>query len=124
MQQVIPLIRKQGGGAIINISSGTALMHLPNMGAYAAIKRALAIISLTAHEELKKDHIAVSIVYPYMTLTNFEENTIKGPVVETGGYEGGNRIPEDTAEFVAEKILEAIRSGLPEVFAHEWMGKR
>ena len=77
MQQVIPLMRRQGEGAIINISSGTALMHLPNMSAYASIKRALADISLTAREELKGDNIAVSVVYPYTTLTDFEKNTIK-----------------------------------------------
>lgn len=124
MQQVIPLMRNQGGGVIINISSGTALMHLPNMGVYAALKRALAIISLTAQEELKKDHIAVSVVYPYVTLTDFEKNTIKDPIIETKGPEGGNRIPPDTAEFMAQKILEAIESGDPEVFAHDWMGKQ
>lgn len=42
------IMRKQGGGAIVNISSGTALMYLPNMGAYSASKRALANLSLTA----------------------------------------------------------------------------
>ncbi len=77
MQQVIPIMRKQGGGAIINISSGTALMYLPNMSAYSASKRALAGISLTAREELKTDNITVSVVYPYITLTEFEKNTIK-----------------------------------------------
>jgi len=124
MQQVIPLIRNQGGGAIINVSSGTALMHLPNMGVYAAVKSALAIISLTAREELKEDHIAVSVVYPYMTLTDFEENTIRDPIIETEGYASGNRVPPDTAEYIAQKILEAIESGDPEVFAHDWMGKQ
>jgi len=29
MQQVIPIMRRQGGGTIINVSSGTALMYLP-----------------------------------------------------------------------------------------------
>src|ERR1035437_1689660 len=33
MQAVIPYMQKQGGGSIINISSGTALMALPNMSA-------------------------------------------------------------------------------------------
>ena len=84
MQQVIPIMRKQGGGTIINISSGTALMYLPNNGAYSSLKRALASISLTAREELKKDNIIVSVVYPYITLTNFEKNTIKDSIPEEG----------------------------------------
>lgn len=77
MQQVIPIMRRQGGGTIVNISSGTALMLLPNNGGYSSLKQALAHISLTAREELKKDNIIVSVVYPYMTLTDFEKNTIK-----------------------------------------------
>lgn len=78
MQAVIPVMRKQGGGAIVNISSATALMALPNMGGYSSLKRALVGLSLTAAAELKKDHITVSVVYPYSTDTNFEKNTVKG----------------------------------------------
>lgn len=40
MQEVIPLMRKQGKGSIINISSGTALMALPGMAAYSSLKKA------------------------------------------------------------------------------------
>ena len=74
-------------------------MHLPNMGAYSSLKRALAGISLTAREELKGDNIPVSVVYPYITFK------------------------PDTAEYVAQKILAGIASGEAEIFAHEWMNK-
>lgn len=124
MQQVIPIMRKQGGGTIINISSGTALMYLPNNGVYSGLKRALANISLTAREELKKDNIVVSVVYPYMTLTDFEKNTIKDAVPEWGGQEGSIPFPADTAEYMAQRILEGIESGEPEIFAHDWMKRR
>ena len=77
MQQVIPIMRKEGGGAIMNVSSGLALMYLPGMSIYASLKRALSHISLTAREELKEDKIAVSVVYPYITITDFEKNTVK-----------------------------------------------
>jgi short-subunit dehydrogenase len=123
MQKVIPIMRKQGGGAIINISSGTALMCLPNMGAYSASKRALANISLTAREELKKNNIIVSVVYPYITLTDFENNTIKEPASDSWEQPGNVPFPPDTAEFVAHKILEGIEYGGAEIFAHEWMKK-
>ena len=121
MQQVIPIMRKQGGGTIINVSSGTALMYLPYNGAYSGLKRALVNISLTAREELKKDNIVVSVVYPYMTLTDFEKNTIKDAVPQGGEQGGGPPFPADTAEYVAQKILEGIRNGEAEIFAHEWM---
>jgi short-subunit dehydrogenase len=123
MQQVIPIMRKQGGGAIVNISSGTALMTLPNMSPYASLKRALADISLTANMELKKDHIAVSVIYPFITKTDFEKNTLKGKEIKVA-WDGGRELPAfDPPEFVAEKILEAIKTGKPELVVHEWMKK-
>jgi short-subunit dehydrogenase len=124
MQRVIPIMRKQGGGTIVNISSGTALMHLPNMGGYSALKHALADISLTAREELKKDNIVVCVMYPYMTLTDFEKNTIKDPsLINYEEQEDTGRPPLDTAEYVAQRILEGIESGEAEIFAHGWMKK-
>jgi short-subunit dehydrogenase len=125
IQQVIPIMRKQGGGTIVNVSSGTALMYLANMGAYSSLKRALAGISLTAREELKKDKIMVSVVYPYITLTDFEKNTIKDLPEEEEEWSGEERKlrPPDTADYVAQKILEGIESEEPEIFVHEWMKK-
>jgi short-subunit dehydrogenase len=121
LQQVIPIMRRQGGGTIVNVSSGTALMYLPNNGAYSAMKRALASISLTAREELKNDGIVVSVVYPYVTLTDFEKNTIKDPSLMHEEPEGTMPFPPDTAEYAAQKILEGLESGEPEIFAHDWM---
>ncbi len=124
MQQVVPLMRVQGQGAIVNISSGTALMRLPNLSVYSSSKRALAGISLTAREELKKDNIIVGVVYPYITATNFGKNTIKEPQSEnwpTGA--GASSSPADTAEYVARKILGGIENGDAEIFAHDWMKK-
>jgi len=123
MQEVIPFMKKQGGGSIINISSGTALMYLPNMAAYSSLKRALAGISLTAREELKDDNIKVSVVYPYITLTNFEKNTFKQRKQEEEDWSSDDPDfkPPDTAEYVAEKILEGIKSEKAEIFVHDWM---
>jgi short-subunit dehydrogenase len=123
MQQVIPVMRKQGGGTIMNISSGTALMHLPGMSPYASSKRALATISLAARQELAMDKIVISVVYPYITLTDFEKNTIRAiPVPETE-IEPTGPYPADSAEFVAEKIVGGILSGEAEIFSHDWMKK-
>jgi short-subunit dehydrogenase len=97
-------------------------MYLPNNGAYSAMKRALASISLTAREELKQDDIVVSVVYPYVTLTDFEKNTIRdSSLPQQEPDEGSLPFPSDTAEYAAEKILEGVESGEPEIFAHDWM---
>jgi short-subunit dehydrogenase len=122
MQQVIPLMKNQGGGAIINISSGTALMNLPDMSAYSSSKRALAGISLAARQELKDDAIVVSVVYPYITLTDFEKNTIReSPVEDSVQEDATGPYAPDSADYVAYKILEGIASGEAEIFAHDWM---
>jgi short-subunit dehydrogenase len=124
MQSVIPIMRKQKGGVIVNVSSGLALMLLPGMSAYASVKRALGTISLTAREELKDDHIHISVVYPYITATEFEKNTIRGAEDNQGEWEEGEESdlpPADPPEHIAVKILEAIENNEPEVFAHEWM---
>jgi short-subunit dehydrogenase len=124
MQQVIPIMKKQGGGTIINISSGTALMDLPGMSPYASSKKALAGISLAARQELHGDGIVVSVAYPYITLTEFEKNTIRAVPVPENEIEPTGPYPSDSAEFVAEKLVEGILTGEAEIFSHEWQKNR
>lgn len=117
-------MKKQKGGAIVNISSGTALMALPGMSAYSSLKRALAGISLTANEEFKEHNITVSVIYPYITATNFEKNTIKTKRVQSQNDEEGDwDAKADPPELIAKKVLEAIETGKAELYAHDWMGK-
>ncbi len=124
MQAMIPIMRQQGGGMIVGISSGTSLMYLPGMAAYSSTKRALNAVSLTARAELAKENIIISVVYPYITLTDFANNMVaaarsgeqRGP--EPGGWQPP---PPDTAEYVAGKILEVIASEEAEQYAHDWM---
>lgn len=120
MQEVIPIMRRQSGGIIINVSSGTSLMDIPNIGAYSSLKRALNGISLTAREELKKDSIIVGLVYPYITQTNFGKNLIGKP--RDDNWQDDDTLPDaDSADYIAGKIIEAIESEDAETFAHDWM---
>ncbi len=123
MQEVIPIMRKQKEGTIVNISSGTSLMNIPNIGAYSSLKRALNGLSLTAREELAEDNINVSIVYPYITTTNFARNILGGARKIQPQERDRKLPPADPPEHTAEKIVEAIKTGNAEIFAHEWMGK-
>jgi short-subunit dehydrogenase len=117
MQLVIPIMKKQGGGAIVNVSSGTAQMAIPGIAAYSSTKRALVGITLTAREELAKDNISVGIIYPYITNTNFYKNKINGR--EILAEENMYLKQGDEPELVAQKILELIESGKAEVFVHD-----
>jgi short-subunit dehydrogenase len=124
MKEAIPIMRRQGGGTIVNVSSGTALMQLPDNGPYSALKRALTQISLTARTELEKDDIVVSVVYPYITLTNFEKNTIKDASLQRQEESPEAReafSKADSPEYTAQRIVEGIESGEAETFGHDWM---
>ncbi len=109
IQAVLPAMRRQRAGAIVNVSSGTSRMVLPGAGAYAATKAALNQISAIARRELAPDGIAVSTVFPAVVATEFHASLRAGARV--GGAGGPPPIaPED----VATAIVELIRSGAEE----------
>ncbi len=109
IQAVVPKMKAQGGGVIINISSGVSKMAIPGIGAYASTKYALNGLSLTAHNELAADNIRVVLFHPGLTSTDFGANALRE---ENGGASrpqpgNGPRPEPDSAEDVARKILEA-----------------
>jgi NADP-dependent 3-hydroxy acid dehydrogenase YdfG len=106
MQMVVPVMRARSGGAIINVSSATTLRVFPGLGGYAATKAALNMISDVARLELARDGIAVSVVYPSVTATEFHERLRAGHLVS-----GGRSIPPDPPELAGTAIAFAIRSG-------------
>lgn len=78
MQAVIPIMRQQGGGSIINISSVAGHIPLPFHVAYSASKFALNAIGKGARVELKKDNIHVLTVCPGYVRTDFGKNVVRG----------------------------------------------
>jgi len=116
MQAVIPHMRQQGGGMILNVSSRVSKNYFPNLGAYASTKYALNALSLTAREELRKDNIVVSILLPKMTATNFGKNAFRTEAFQNARPGDARPQPQvDTAEDVAQKIAELIQSEAPEL---------
>ena len=112
MQAVIPLMRAGGGGAIVNVNSGTAFMTIPGYSVYSASKRALLGFTQTARAELAGEGIVVSEVYPTITATNFCANRIgTGPDAD---YSTGDR-----PEFVAGLIAQAVEDGGAQYFAND-----
>src|SRR4029450_6411311 len=116
MQSVIPVLRRQGGGSIVNINSGTTFMTIPQYGVDSSSKRALLGFSLTARAELAADGIVVSEVYPYITATNFGKNRMGNPV---GGGPSADYGGGDTPEFVAAIVVKAIEEGGAQYFRQE-----
>jgi short-subunit dehydrogenase len=111
MQSVIPQMRKQGGGMILNISSMVSKQYIPNLGSYASTKYALNALSLTARKELEKDKIVVSVFHPRMTATNFGKNATGMRLNEDRASSNfRSEMPIDKPEAVAAKILTQIGS--------------
>ena len=106
MQAVVPPMRAAGRGAIVNISSGTSRRTIPGLGAYAATKSALNMLSAVARAEWAGHGIVVGNVYPGLTATDFHDNLRAG-----GLHSVAPPFPPDTAETVAEAICETIENG-------------
>jgi len=110
-QAVLPVMRRQGDGHIINISSMAGRRGVPYRAAYCATKFALGGLSETLRVELTGTGIMVSLVYPIGTLTEFHEaEPQKIPWRPVG--------PMQTAERVARAILRCVRRPCPEVYPY------
>lgn len=72
---VVPYMRKQGEGRIINIGSILGLIPAPYMATYAATKHAVEGFSESLDHELRTRGIRVSVIEPGYTNTEFEANT-------------------------------------------------
>jgi short-subunit dehydrogenase len=109
MQAVVPKMREAGGGLIVNVSSPTAYLNIPTIGAYAATKAALDVMSNTARVELARDNIRVVTVYPGRVDTALNASARGSQAARArAAQRGGGDAFRVSAETVGEKIREAI----------------
>lgn len=125
MQSVLPSMREQKGGLIINITSIAGYMGLPFRGAYSASKGALMLMSEALRMEVKNFGIEVTTIAPGDYATDIASRRYHAPVKENSAYaesyqksldlmnqhvdSGGN--PTE----VAEKIFQIINTPKPSV---------
>ncbi|KAB8141951.1 SDR family NAD(P)-dependent oxidoreductase [Chloroflexia bacterium SDU3-3] len=112
MQAVIPKMQAQGGGVIMNISSGVSKMAIPMIGAYASTKYALNGLTLTARNELAGQNIRVLLFHPGQTATEFGHNAM---IDGKPSFQAPEVDQIDSAEDVARKMLEAATSEAAEM---------
>ena len=74
VKAVLPYMREQGSGRIVNISSVLGFLPAPYMGLYSASKHAVEGLSETLDHEVRKFGIRVSLVEPSFTKTNMDIN--------------------------------------------------
>jgi NAD(P)-dependent dehydrogenase (short-subunit alcohol dehydrogenase family) len=73
---VLPHMREQGGGRIINVSSVLGLVPAPFMALYAATKHAVEGYSESLDHEVREHGVRVLLVEPGYTNTAFEANAV------------------------------------------------
>ena len=67
---VVPVMRDQGGGKIVNISSGTPFRGVPFLLHYVTSKGAIVALTRALAKELGKDSIHVNCVAPGFTMSD------------------------------------------------------
>ncbi len=114
IQLVIPLMREQKSGQIINISSVAGKRGLPLSGVYSATKFALDGLTQALRLELKDSGIDVCLINPAGTQTEFFEQVRRGDVA--GKFRPMGHI--QPASAVAEAIVRCIRKPRIEVYPY------
>lgn len=104
MQAVIPVMKKQGSGTIVNISSVAGHIPLPFQGLYSSTKFALNAMSKAARIELQSAGIHVVTVCPGYVRTAFGENAVRGK-------EPKQVRPSSTRGVSAERVARAVYRG-------------
>ncbi|PRZ43910.1 short-subunit dehydrogenase [Antricoccus suffuscus] len=97
MRQVIPHLRMRGGGTIVNVTAGSAIVPEPLMAAYNASKAALDNLSETIRYEVAPQGISVRVVEPgFVPTTGFVQR-----ILETAAT---REIPDVYQDYVNQRM--------------------
>lgn len=100
-----PVLRDNGGGALVNVLSALAWLSLPNAGAYGISKAAAWSATNAIRNELREQHTLVVAVHAGYIDTDM-----------SGHVEGVAKVSPDD---VARRTLEALEAGREEVLADD-----
>lgn len=112
---VLPYMRQQGGGRIVNISSSGGRISVPHLASYSVSKAALAALSDALRFELARENIVVTGVYPITMRTGAHVNAqFKGQHREEFtifALLASLPLIAQDAEGAGRSVLEACRRG-------------
>ncbi len=128
----LPIMKKQGSGRIITISSMAGKLGLPYMNAYAAAKHAAVGFSNVLRLELVETGIEATVICPAGVATEWAGVTEGSSMMDLfmGSFERakeiakerdirGRRSPMLTAQDLADAVVSAIENPVPEIYTHE-----
>lgn len=97
-REVLPQMKKQQYGHIINIASTAALEGMPQVSAYCATKWAVKGLSESLFREVRDHRIKVTCLYPGSVKTDFFRNS---PGIQPHDY---MLMPEDIALSIVQAL--------------------
>jgi len=121
---VLPHMRKQGAGRIINIGSVLGLLPMPYGALYAATKHAIEGYSESLDHELRTRGIRVSVIEPAYTNTPFDANFTQPDATLDAYREARSAVSQRVKEVmatadqpgvVAETVLKAASAIRPQL---------
>ena len=121
---VLPHMRRQGSGRIINISSIFGFLLAPYMALYAATKHAIEGYSESLDHELRTRGIRVSVIEPANTNTQFDANLLQPDSTLDEYREARAAVAKRMTEMiatgdqpgvVADAVLKAARADRPKL---------
>lgn len=119
---VLPIMRNQGSGRILNVGSALGVIPAPYSAYYSATKHALEGYSESLDHEVREFGVRVIVIEPAATRTSFESSTVLSDMplaaysVSRAKYVaafGRAMTAADTAESVAKTIVGAARDETP-----------
>jgi len=121
---VVPHMRRQGSGRIINIGSVLGFLPMPYGALYAATKHAVEGYSESLDHELRTRGIRVSVIEPAYTKTQFDANFL-APDSKLDEYREARALLDkvlkqvmataDEPTVVADVVLEAATADRPKL---------
>jgi NADP-dependent 3-hydroxy acid dehydrogenase YdfG len=116
-RQVLPTMKRQQSGQILNVSSGAGRNGIRNMAAYCASKFGLIGFTESLGHEVRGDNIRVSVILPGSVATDFSRVANRqGGEVQTGDRDiGYAMLPEEAASALVAMLAQPPQAWMSEV---------
>ncbi len=120
-RQAVPIMRAQGGGTLINMSSLGGLLAVPYLSAYTSAKFAIETFTEALYHEMKGEPIDVVIMQPVAMRMDRPEtgnhlHAVRNAAPDSPTHRMIKRMAKDTAEskltpeMVSQEIYKVIHS--------------
>ena len=109
MKAVLPQMRKQQSGTIINVTSIAGYMGLPFRGVYSATKGALDLVSEAIRMEVKEFGIQIATIAPGDVATNIAAGRYHTPVFENSAYKEKYQMNLDLMDLHVDSGMDPIK---------------